>query len=203
MTRPAASSRGRLCLSRVVALATIPLQAPAEDTMEPSLRGEDRVISLPYGFWTESFGAAAAYVYARQRLPTAAGGPARYGDGGHDRIGDGASHGSEHPTLRQRAIVLRPHPVRRIFQRCRCLRRRQPGLPGRTRRQQRLGRGRLHHGQRLGQLLPPALQVSAAHRQRARPGAARVPTERRPADRRGERRHRLESTRPAAGRSSS
>ena len=37
--------------------------------MEPSLRGEDRVISLPYGFWTESFGAAAAYVYAVNGYP--------------------------------------------------------------------------------------------------------------------------------------
>ena len=37
--------------------------------MEPSLRGEDRVIRLPYGFWTESFGAAAAYVYAVNGYP--------------------------------------------------------------------------------------------------------------------------------------
>jgi hypothetical protein len=51
------------------ALAAMPLQAPAEDTMEPSLRGQDRVISLPYGFWTESFGAAAAYVYAVNGYP--------------------------------------------------------------------------------------------------------------------------------------
>jgi hypothetical protein len=37
--------------------------------MEPSLRGSDRVISLPYGFWNESFGAAAAYVYAINGYP--------------------------------------------------------------------------------------------------------------------------------------
>ena len=37
--------------------------------MEPSLRGENRVIRLPYGFWTESFGAAAAYVYAVNGYP--------------------------------------------------------------------------------------------------------------------------------------
>ena len=37
--------------------------------MEPSLRGPDRTISLPYGFWNESFGAAAAYVYARNGYP--------------------------------------------------------------------------------------------------------------------------------------
>ena len=50
-------------------LAAIPFQAPAEDTMEPSLRGEDRVISLPYGFWTETFGLAAAYVYGVNGYP--------------------------------------------------------------------------------------------------------------------------------------
>ena len=37
--------------------------------MEPSLRGEDRVISLPYGFWTETFGLAAAYVYGVNGYP--------------------------------------------------------------------------------------------------------------------------------------
>jgi hypothetical protein len=52
-----------------VALTAVALQAAAEDTMEPSLRGEDRVISLPYGFWTESFGAAAAYVHAVNGYP--------------------------------------------------------------------------------------------------------------------------------------
>ena len=37
--------------------------------MEPSLRGRDRIISLPYGFWNESFGAAAGYVYAINGYP--------------------------------------------------------------------------------------------------------------------------------------
>ena len=37
--------------------------------MEPSLRGQDRVISLPYGFWNETFGTAAAYVYAINGYP--------------------------------------------------------------------------------------------------------------------------------------
>lgn len=44
-------------------------RARAQDTMEPSLRGSDRVISLPYAFWNESFGAAAGYVYAVNGYP--------------------------------------------------------------------------------------------------------------------------------------
>lgn len=51
------------------AVAAVPSHVRAEDTMEPSLRGADRVISLPYGFWNESFGAAAAYVYAVNGYP--------------------------------------------------------------------------------------------------------------------------------------
>lgn len=37
--------------------------------MEPSLRGEDRVIRLPFAFWNESFGVAAGYVYAVNGYP--------------------------------------------------------------------------------------------------------------------------------------
>ena len=58
-----------LLLIVCVAVAAVPSQARGEDTMEPSLRGADRVISLPYGFWNESFGVAAAYVYAVNGYP--------------------------------------------------------------------------------------------------------------------------------------
>ncbi len=58
-----------LLLSSMVALTVMPSLTRAEDTMEPSLRGPDRVISLPYGFWNESFGAAAAYAYAINGYP--------------------------------------------------------------------------------------------------------------------------------------
>jgi hypothetical protein len=61
--------RRRLVLIGYLTLAPMLSQTWAEDTMEPSLRGHDRVISLPYGFWNESFGAAAAYVYAVNGYP--------------------------------------------------------------------------------------------------------------------------------------
>ncbi len=41
----------------------------SEDLMEESLRGQDRIISVPYGFYNESFGLAAAYVYAVNGYP--------------------------------------------------------------------------------------------------------------------------------------
>jgi hypothetical protein len=58
-----------LVLIACVAIAMVPWRVLAEDTLEPSLRGSDRVINLPYGFWNESFGAAAAYVYAVNGYP--------------------------------------------------------------------------------------------------------------------------------------
>jgi hypothetical protein len=62
-------SHRHLLLVACVSLTAIPSPADAEDAMEPSLRGHDRVLSLPYGFWNESFGAAAAYVHAINGYP--------------------------------------------------------------------------------------------------------------------------------------
>jgi hypothetical protein len=59
----------RLVQMGCLTLAAMPSYTWAEDAMEPSLRGADRVISLPYGFWNETFGAAAAYVYAINGYP--------------------------------------------------------------------------------------------------------------------------------------
>ena len=61
--------RARLSFISIALLTATPSLTRAEDTMEPSLRGPDRTISLPYGFWNESFGIAAAYVYARNGYP--------------------------------------------------------------------------------------------------------------------------------------
>ncbi len=58
-----------LLLTSIAILTATPSLTRAEDVMEPSLRGSDRIISLPYGFFNESFGAAAAYVYAINGYP--------------------------------------------------------------------------------------------------------------------------------------
>ena len=177
-----------------VALAAIPFRAPAEDTMEPSLRGEDRVISLPYGFWTESFGAAAAYVYAVNGYPQPQAGLLGTVDGGHDRIGrwgsswvrtsdpSAASDCSSIPSCPS-DISAMPMSTSTAT---RTSRTNAPAATIRTSDDFITGSG-------WDTLLPPALQVPAAHRQRARPGAARVQAERRSAHRRRQRRHRLES----------
>jgi hypothetical protein len=67
--RRMAALRIELALIVCVAVAAAAPRARAEDIMEPSLRGADRVISLPYGFWNESFGVAAAYVHAVNGYP--------------------------------------------------------------------------------------------------------------------------------------
>ena len=41
----------------------------AEEVLEPSLRGEDRVISIPYAFYNDSFGFAVGYVHAVNGYP--------------------------------------------------------------------------------------------------------------------------------------
>ena len=46
-----------LVLTSIAILTATASLTRAEDVMEPSLRGSDRVISLPYGFFNESFGA--------------------------------------------------------------------------------------------------------------------------------------------------
>jgi hypothetical protein len=61
--------RAHLLLISIATSMTTPSLTGAEDVMEPSLRGSDRIISLPYGFWNESFGAAVAYVYAANGYP--------------------------------------------------------------------------------------------------------------------------------------
>ena len=53
----------------LIVFLLMPAMAQAEETMEPSLRGHDRVLSLPYGFWNETFGATAAYVHAINGYP--------------------------------------------------------------------------------------------------------------------------------------
>ncbi len=53
----------------LIACWLMPAMVLAEETMEPSLRGHDRVLSLPYGFWNETFGATVAYVHAINGFP--------------------------------------------------------------------------------------------------------------------------------------
>jgi hypothetical protein len=40
-----------------------------EQILEPSLRGADRTINLPYGFWNETFGTAVGYAFAINGYP--------------------------------------------------------------------------------------------------------------------------------------
>lgn len=64
-----AVDHAHLVLIILVLYAANSAHARAEDTMEPSLRGPDRVIRLPYAFWNESFGTAFGYVYAVNGYP--------------------------------------------------------------------------------------------------------------------------------------
>ncbi|MEZ5559779.1 MAG: hypothetical protein R3E86_14705 [Pseudomonadales bacterium] len=69
MTRPGIASAAAIVVGTL--LSVVPPAVHGENVMEPSLRGDDRVIQLPFGFWNESFGVAAGYVYAINGYPQA------------------------------------------------------------------------------------------------------------------------------------
>ena len=50
-------------------LLAAPVPLHGEDILEPSLRGEDRVLSIPFAFYNDSFGVAAGYAYAINGYP--------------------------------------------------------------------------------------------------------------------------------------
>lgn len=60
-------SRQLMAVVLCALLASSPVSG--EDIMEPSLRGADRTISIPFAFYNESFGVAAGYVYAVNGYP--------------------------------------------------------------------------------------------------------------------------------------
>lgn len=63
-------SRCHLRRAAAICLAlAFALRSHGEDLLTPSLRGDDRAISLPYAFYNDSFGLAAGYVHAVNGFP--------------------------------------------------------------------------------------------------------------------------------------
>ena len=159
--------RTHLMLISVAILTATPSLTRAEDVMEPSLRGSDRIMSLPYGFWNESFGVAAAYVYAVNGYPQPQAGADRHRDGRHHRLRHGVSSwGRTFRLFDIERLLFDPILSVGYFGDIEAYVDGNPDFADDTRRQQRVGRGRLHRGQRLGHVLPIPVQVPAADRQR-------------------------------------
>ena len=75
--------------------------------MEPSLRGYDRILSLPYGFWNENFGVTAAYVYAINGYPQPQSAMLAPSWPAH-QVRHGFFHGADHQGVPHRTLFLDP-----------------------------------------------------------------------------------------------
>ena len=118
------------CVGLLVATS---FSARAEDTMEPSLRGEDRVISLPYGFWNETFGTAAAYVYAINGYPQPQAGLLGTIMAGTKGSALAFLMGQNIRPFSSERLFFDSDRIHRLLQRCRCLHQWRPALPQQSR----------------------------------------------------------------------
>ena len=120
-----------------IACLLVPAVALAEETMEPSLRGHDRVLSLPYGFWNEKFGATAAYVHAINGFPQPQAGMLASVMAGSSGSVMGFLMGQNIKPFRSERLFFDPIVSIGYFETHRRVRRWQPGLSGRAGRQPR------------------------------------------------------------------